>query len=595
LLTCLPFAWVYLLPNQLVDFANSVVSSLFFGSNFYWNYSLQQYGAESSLIKPFLHTWSLAVEEQYYIVFPLALLIIYKKCGRHLIPILSIGILISLLLAEWMTARDPSFSFYMLPTRFWELLMGGLLAIILDSSPQRSYSLILNRGMTCLGLILIIYSISCIDYNVVNHPGLITLLPVVGTIFIIWFADKKEGVTKVLSSKLFVNVGLISYALYLWHYPIFAFGRIMEPQASAWTRMLWMVLTLLMAIISYLAVERPCRQSHFITNKVFYTGIAFFLAIVVSFSINVLINDGYKKRWLNLDQFISASKKVWVKKNNKKCHIGSGDQRPALGLANSCHFKYGVDRREPFILVGDSHAASLADRIQALAKYNARDFIQVTSASCAHITGFELKGHCAERSKDLLSYLNKYEDPVVIYNSRLPRYIEGEKYLNPEGWAENNYRPAPPSWGKNKKPQLISELIKTLTDLTRISKKLVIVYPVPEQGFNIPHRLALTKPEITTKEGLPDYSTSYISFKIRTKATYGALDKINSPNIVRIYPEQVFCNKTNGRCSASEGEKIYFGSDNHVSPLGAFMIVREVSEGLGLYSPSPFKVTTNTD
>jgi|TARA_Y100000294_G_C8538997_1_gene330350 peptidoglycan/LPS O-acetylase OafA/YrhL len=116
------------LPNSFVDFSKSILYSLGFSSNFYFHYSSQQYGAENSLLKPFLHTWSLSVEVQYYILFPIILLIIFKYFRKYLIHILISGFFISLVLADWGSRSHPSFNFYILPTRGWELLSGSILA-----------------------------------------------------------------------------------------------------------------------------------------------------------------------------------------------------------------------------------------------------------------------------------------------------------------------------------------------------------------------------------------------------------------------------------------------------------------------------------
>jgi peptidoglycan/LPS O-acetylase OafA/YrhL len=123
-----PFAWMYLLPSSFVDFSRSILYSLGFSSNFYFHYSGQQYGAESGLLKPFLHTWSLSVEEQYYIIFPIVLLIVFKYFGQYLIHILILGFIISLGLADWGSRNYSSFNFYALPARVWELLAGSILA-----------------------------------------------------------------------------------------------------------------------------------------------------------------------------------------------------------------------------------------------------------------------------------------------------------------------------------------------------------------------------------------------------------------------------------------------------------------------------------
>ena len=128
MLVSLPFAWMYLLPSSFVDFSKSILYSLGFSSNFYFHYSGQEYGAESGLLKPFLHTWSLSVEEQFYILFPIVLLITFKYFRKYLLHLLILGFIISIGLADWGSRNHPSFNFYMLPTKAWELLAGSIMS-----------------------------------------------------------------------------------------------------------------------------------------------------------------------------------------------------------------------------------------------------------------------------------------------------------------------------------------------------------------------------------------------------------------------------------------------------------------------------------
>ena len=144
MLASLPFAWMYLLPSSFIDFSKSILYSLGFSSNFYFHYSGQQYGAESGLLKPFLHTWSLSVEEQYYILFPIVLLITFKYFRKYLIHILILGFILSLGLADWGSRNHPSFNFYGLPTRGWELLAGSILAYFEITNDKRSENKTLN-------------------------------------------------------------------------------------------------------------------------------------------------------------------------------------------------------------------------------------------------------------------------------------------------------------------------------------------------------------------------------------------------------------------------------------------------------------------
>src|SRR5210317_818041 len=173
MLVSLPFAWMYLLPTSLVDFSKSILYSLGFSSNFYFYYSGQEYGAESGLLKPFLHTWSLSVEEQFYILFPIILLVTFKYFRNYLIHILILGFVVSLGLAEWTIRNYPSTSFYFLHTRMWELLAGSILAYFEITLGHRSKNRILNLLLPSVGLLLIGYSIWFFNYNTF-HPSLYT-------------------------------------------------------------------------------------------------------------------------------------------------------------------------------------------------------------------------------------------------------------------------------------------------------------------------------------------------------------------------------------------------------------------------------------
>ena len=224
MLVSLPFAWIYLLPNSFIDFSKSILYSLGFSSNFYFWGSGQVYGAEGGLLKPFLHTWSLSVEEQFYIFFPIILFLTFKYFKKYIIHILILGFLISLGLADWGSRNYPSINFYVLPTRAWELLVGSILAYFEITLGYRSKQKTLNLILPSLGLFLIGYSILFFN-DKMFHPSFYTLSPVIGVCLIIWFSNKNELITKILSTQIFVGIGLISYSLYLWHYPIFAFAR----------------------------------------------------------------------------------------------------------------------------------------------------------------------------------------------------------------------------------------------------------------------------------------------------------------------------------------------------------------------------------
>ena len=292
MIASLPLAWIYLIPSHFEDYSNSILYSLGFSSNFYFYYSGQEYGAIDGSLKPFLHTWSLSVEEQFYILFPVIILLVYKYLRSYLIHVLILGFLISLGLADWTSRNYPRFNFFVLPTRGWELLAGSILAYC-ELTYRRGVKIyFFNKIMPGLGLIIIICSIFFINEEMF-HPSLYTLSPIIGVSLIIWFSNKEEIITKILSTKFLVGIGLISYSLYLWHYPIFAFGKIIDLTSSTYNKVDLILITILISIFSYLLIEKPARNKKIKFRKIFFTLLNTIL-IVATFNLIILYFEGVK-------------------------------------------------------------------------------------------------------------------------------------------------------------------------------------------------------------------------------------------------------------------------------------------------------------
>ena len=280
IMVSLPLGWVYLLPGSFIEFIKSILYSLGFTSNFYFHFSGLQYGSEDGLLKPLLHTWSLSVEEQFYIFFPIILIVIYNFFRKYLLTFLLLGFVSSLLIAEWSSRNYPSASFYFLHTRIWELIAGSLLAYFEISGKRLTNNYRLNFILPFIGILLIGYSVIFFNDRIF-HPSFYTVLPVLGVCLIIWFSNKDEIITKILSTKIFVSIGLISYSMYLWHYPIFAFARIKSNTVSQYDKFEWIILTILLSIISYFFIEKFFRNKT--TNFLKILSI-FLLTIIIFFS-----------------------------------------------------------------------------------------------------------------------------------------------------------------------------------------------------------------------------------------------------------------------------------------------------------------------
>ena len=198
MLLSFPFAWSYIIPGSFIDFSKSILYSLGFSSNFYFHFTGQQYGAESGLLKPFLHTWSLSVEEQYYILFPIILLITFKYLRKYLGLILTLGFIISLIFTDWSIKNYPSETFYFLHTRIWELLAGSILAYFEIQLGHRSENRILNLLLPGVGILLIGHSIFFFN-DKMFHPSFYTLSPIIGVCLVVWFSDKNELIGELMN------------------------------------------------------------------------------------------------------------------------------------------------------------------------------------------------------------------------------------------------------------------------------------------------------------------------------------------------------------------------------------------------------------
>ena len=256
---CIPFAWMFMFPHELKNFSQSLVAVGAFVSNIlFWQES--SYFAASAEEKPLLHTWSLAVEEQFYLLFPI-LLIMLAQNKRHLLIVcilLSIG---SLGISNWLSQADSVANFYLLPSRLWELLAGSITAIVISSWSIKSSSFLSFTGLLC-----IIFSILSIEHNTM-FSRYDVIFPIIGTMLIILFSANSVT-AQILSNPLLVKFGLMSFSLYLWHQPLFAFAKIYFFEDPTITLKITLILlTVLMSILSFNFIEKPYRNQELVSSK----------------------------------------------------------------------------------------------------------------------------------------------------------------------------------------------------------------------------------------------------------------------------------------------------------------------------------------
>ncbi len=232
ILTCIPFAWILLSPADLISFAKSLVAVPLFVSNIYF-WSDGGYFETAAELKPLLHTWSLAVEEQYYLIFPIFLMMLCKLRRRWIFVSLGLVSLASLAIAQWATYTHPTSAFFLLPTRGWELMIGAFAAFYLSQGKCKDFGKSVSEFSGWLGIAMVFFGVFFYS-KITPFPGFYALVPTLGTLLIILFATQKTTVGRFLGNKAFVGIGLISYSAYLWHQPILAFARNWSKELDAY-------------------------------------------------------------------------------------------------------------------------------------------------------------------------------------------------------------------------------------------------------------------------------------------------------------------------------------------------------------------------
>lgn len=363
-----PIALFLLNPSELKEFSQSILAALSFSSNIFFYFIKVEYAADVSLIKPFLHTWSLAVEEQFYIIFPLIILLWFGLTKRS-INILFVGLtLVSLLIAIWLVDVSASANFYMLPSRVWELTIGAIIAE--TELKNRSFKhLFSGFQLPLIGIALISFSFFWFDENT-PHPSILTLIPVVGTGLIIAFAAPKSSLVAVLSSRPFVWMGLISYSAYLWHFPIFALGRTLNEDANNYHRLVWIALTLMTSTFSYYFVEKPFRNNAIINSRLLAGSITAVTAIIVLIATSIIL--------IRPDHELMALKNVRYLMDKGGYQEAWMLQREREGETTFSH-----DDRQKVLIVGNSYATDMYRALKASRLVEKYDFA-VVHPSAAH-------------------------------------------------------------------------------------------------------------------------------------------------------------------------------------------------------------------
>ena len=324
LIACFAFGWFALLADEYKQLGKHIAGGAGFISNFlFWNES--GYFDNTADTKPLLHLWSLGIEEQFYVVWPLLLWVAYKKKTNCLNIILAIAV-VSFALNVYETKTDAVAAFYSPQTRFWELLIGSLRAYatlarqnpplavtqknngwisrIIHSQAPDTYGHILRNAQSLLGLVLIVVGLIRINKDA-HYPGTWVLLPTLGTALIIAAGSQAWLNRKALSNRVLVWFGLISFPLYLWHWPLLSFARIVEIEyPSRNIRIAVVLLSIVLSLLTYKFIEKPMRFGKFGNAKT--TTLSVLMIVVGCLGYFIYVQNGLSFRVQKLTEITEA-------------------------------------------------------------------------------------------------------------------------------------------------------------------------------------------------------------------------------------------------------------------------------------------------
>lgn len=559
MLVSLPFSWFWLTPSDIKYFSQSLVAVSTFSSNIlFWSES--GYWDTANELKPLLHTWSLAVEEQYYILFPLFLMLMWRYRKRWIFVAFMLIAGVSLVTAQWGVYNYPSAAFYLLPTRGWELAVGAGIAFYFLYRKQKILNLLshklVDEALGLFGFLMIGYGVFMFD-ETTPFPGFYALVPTIGAGLLILFSSSETIVGRLLSSKPLVSIGLISYSAYLWHQPLLAFARHRSfVELSEFTSAIVAFLSIPLAYLSWRYVERPFRQKDTINStRIFLfalVGSAFFITVgVVGYKTNgffeLITNKSQKAVLLTA---LSSPKRA-------ECHTkGTNYRKPD----EACEYHFQGSSWATF---GDSHTVELAYALADLLRDKNNGVKHFSFSACApsYLQNSQEPG-CISWTNETINYIsNNPEIKNVVISYRIHSALFGGH--------RNVYPKVPNKGNEDDRKKIWTSYIKTLKHFLQSKKNVFLVLQAPEAPKKVSKLIMREVNPVDVKGVSVDW------WQKRSKFVRDRLNEI--PDGVKIInPEEFICDSE--YCYVVKNRTALYFDDNHLSVEGAKIIANKILE-----------------
>ena len=582
LLACQTFAWFALLSDEYKSLGKHISATALLIPNWiFWSES--GYFDYAANTKPLLHLWSLGIEEQFYLFWPLTLCLLFKY-KLNAIRVTSLLLLGSFLLNLFLIEKNTSATFFLPFTRIWELLAGSLLAFCVQADFVKHSSLraklssntVVNQALSILGLLLLSGGLLFIHQDQL-FPGSWALLPVMGTVMIILAGNKAWFNQTVLSNQILVGIGLISYPLYLWHWPLLSFARILERGQPEWHISLFCIaIAFVLSLLTYFFIERPIRFGNHQKAKT-YTLITL-MVITAGIGFSTYISDGFKSRFANQSIDVQLSDLTFDIPTSTEWYCSDSSNEGPRCLSSG---------PEPTtVVIGDSHAltiyAGLVERFkakgQALGLYGGSDGCPPLLNVVIQDLGGDTR-NCLKKGTQAIRRV--IEDPAikeVILTSRGPMYTTGKGFGDIEATQFGTWVlhfEGEDSGLRSNEEVFLMGLADTFDALLAANKNVTFLHDVPELGFDI--RSCFTfRPVVISNKVMDPCAVKKSDFVARTELHRAGVNQIllQRPEIKVIDLAQALCDDE--WCFGSKNEVLFYMDDDHLSLRGADYVVRQL-------------------
>ncbi|PHN33168.1 acyltransferase family protein [Pseudomonas sp. ICMP 460] len=548
--------WFLLAPKDYEALGRSAHYQVTFTSNLLF---ARQHGYfdSASDIKPLLHTWSLAVEEQFYILFPLLLAVLSSRLKHWRLALFGV-LLVSFGMSVWAVTHQPQKAFFLLHLRAWELLAGAMLAVM----PLREWraSPALAQGVSLVSMALILIAIFGFDRHT-PFPGAAALLPVLGVVGLIWANGQQHtAVGRLLSSRVMVGLGLISYSWYLWHWPVFVYANYAAVDGlSALELAGLMLLSLVLGYLSWRFVEAPFREKRLLAGRKAILAAAAAGILCLGFT-GLAVREAKGVPWRLSEQALRyAQAKTWSPEL-MACMADKDTPDDRL----FCHF--GPKNRSTSALVwGDSHATALVPALEEGAKRHGISLAQTSFAGCVPLDGLENIARCARFNQRVEKAMAEQSFTDVVLVARWSLYLYGQMSGDKEHALKD---PGTGQYVRAIAEQRFAEgLRERIKGLRAAGHHVWLVKEVPLQEIIVPYRLSrlamMHRP--VDGEGLP-----VAEHQKRQRFITQLFDELAAADsgVSVLDPAPLLCG-ADGLCRVELNGRALYTDDNHLSDVGA--------------------------